>query len=125
MFGRGTVPVSHGAGRRVGVIYMSPRGQIRVAQLDGHARYCVNHRTPETESIADLHQITDRLDLLAQAAGIIIGATNQRLRDWPQRRAYARLLIVAGRTAASSRTGSLRAARTPCAATELQRDVAR
>lgn len=97
---------------------MSTPDQLRVAELDGHARYCINHRVSEAEAIAGLHQITERPDLLAQAAGIIIGATNQRLRDWSQRRAYARLLIIAGadrtllpRWVAQGRENALRGAR--------------
>lgn len=75
---------------------MSRSDGILVAKLSGRAKYCVNHKMPEAEAISSLHEYSQRPDLLAEAAGIIIGASEPELADWPQRRAVARLLIAAG-----------------------------
>lgn len=75
---------------------MSTPDQLRVAELHGHALYCVHHRVPAEQAAASLREISVRPDLLAQAAGVIIGASKRDLGDWPVRRAAARALIDAG-----------------------------
>jgi hypothetical protein len=75
---------------------MSTRDQIAVAQLDGQARYCVNHRLPEAEALASLREIAARPDLLAQAAGMMAGAIDPDSPERPGRIAAARLLVAAG-----------------------------
>ena len=75
---------------------MSTRDQIAVAQLDGHARYCVNHRVPLDEAVAGLREITTRPDLLADAAGSLAGTVHPDSPERPSRIAGARLLVAAG-----------------------------
>jgi hypothetical protein len=69
---------------------------IAVAQLQGRAQYCVRHEPPRDEAIRTLREITRRPDLLARAAGIIAGASDRTMGDWPRRREAVRLLLAAG-----------------------------
>lgn len=70
--------------------------RLLTATLTGTAAHCVNLMLPVDEAVAALREITDRPDLLAAVAGQIAGATDPAWRDWPQRRAQARLLVAAG-----------------------------
>lgn len=69
---------------------------IAVAKLQGHAAYALTHKAPRERAIVELRAITDRGDLLAQAAGIIAGASTQGMCHRPTEMARARLLVEAG-----------------------------
>jgi hypothetical protein len=76
------------------------RDRLLVARLDGIAKRHARWREP-TESevataLAELRQVAgDRPDLLAEVAGILMGASEGRL-DEPRSRAAAQLCIAAG-----------------------------
>lgn len=75
---------------------MSTRAQIAVAQLHGHALYCVRHELSVDEAVAGLREITARPDLLAEAAGILVGAANPKTGERGWHIAAARFLVAAG-----------------------------
>lgn len=74
--------------------------RLLVARLDGIAkRHATWRESTEPEiaaAVAELREVAgDRPDLLAETAGILIGASEGRL-DEPRSRAAARLCIAAG-----------------------------
>lgn len=69
---------------------------ITVARLNGASGYVLTHKLPLDEAIARLHAISTRPDLLAQAAGIIAGASSQGMCHQPTEMARARVLVEAG-----------------------------
>lgn len=75
---------------------MSTRNQIAVAQLHGYAMNCVHKERPVDEAVAGLREITERPDLLAEAAGILAGAADPVTGERPWRIAAARFLVAAG-----------------------------
>jgi hypothetical protein len=76
------------------------RDRLLVARLDGIAKRHAYWREPTgpeiAAAVAELREVAgDRPDLLAEVAGILIGASEGRL-DEPRARAAAQLLIAAG-----------------------------
>lgn len=76
------------------------RDRLLVARIGGiakrHAGWGTLSEAELTAAVAELRQVAgDRPDLLAEEAGILIGASEGRL-DEPRARAAAQLLIAAG-----------------------------
>ena len=70
---------------------------ITIAKLSGHVSLVVAMRWPHAEAVASLRMlVADRADLLAQWAGLLLGARDPRRADWPEVAAQLRLLVDAG-----------------------------
>jgi hypothetical protein len=78
------------------VLGVSTPDQIAVAQLWGHAERCAAERIPVDEAVAGLRAISERPDLLAQAAGTMAGSAEPHLASRKGRIDAARLLVQAG-----------------------------
>ena len=69
---------------------------MAVARLMGRVAYVLAHKLPREQAIAELRAISDSPRLLAEAAGVIAGASKWGLCHWPTELGRARLLVEAG-----------------------------
>lgn len=69
---------------------------IAVARLQGAVSYTYDRKMDHADAVAHLRAISERPDLLAEAAGIIAGASTQGMCHRPTEMARARLLVEAG-----------------------------
>lgn len=70
---------------------------LTIAQLSGDVSLVLHRCWPHDAAVASLRALTsDRADLLAQWAGILLGARDPRRDDWPEVTSQIRLLIDAG-----------------------------
>lgn len=77
--------------------FSDDRDGLTIARLSGHVFLVLHRRWPRDAAVASLRSLTgDRADLLAQWAGILLGAHDPHRADWPEVAAQIRLLVDAG-----------------------------
>lgn len=69
---------------------------IAVARLQGAVSYTYDRKMDHADAVAHLRAISERPDLLAEAAGIIAGASTQSICHRPTEMRNARRLVEAG-----------------------------
>lgn len=73
------------------------RDRLTIAHLSGHVSFVLHRRWPREEAVRSLRALTaDRADLLAEWAGILLGANNPHSGGWLEVTAQIRLLVEAG-----------------------------
>lgn len=75
----------------------SDRDALTVARISGHVSYLLHHRWPHARAVESLRELSaDRADLLAEWAGILLGANKPDGGEWPEVTAQVKLLMDAG-----------------------------
>jgi hypothetical protein len=73
------------------------RNGLTIARLSGHVSFVLHRHWPHEEAVRLLRALTaDRVDLLAQWAGILLGANDPYRGDWSEVTAQIRLLVDVG-----------------------------
>jgi hypothetical protein len=77
--------------------FSSDQDGLTAARLSGHVSFVLHQHWPHEEAVRSLRALTaDRTDLLAQWAGILLGANTPHRGDWTEVTAQIRLLVDAG-----------------------------
>lgn len=75
----------------------SDRDGITVARISGHVSFLLHQRWPHAQAVESLRALSaDRADLLAEWAGILLGAREPGCGEWSEVIAQVKLLVDAG-----------------------------